>query len=484
MTDRNGATLWSTGRPQRGGEWVEVDLGAVAPIALVRWLPGTFQEVPRGLRLESSVDGSAWRTLVDLPEYGGPLYWSAGRPLLRVRSGRVELRVAPAPVRYLRITQTGRGGVWAWTIRELYVYAATGGAAAAPAGPDGATLARAVRSAGIGRLYADHGWASRIALADPAIRVPPANLQLDDYGWKGSASMLLPPFHWTPGTGVLLEPTDAESFAVAARAGGLPFSRRAVGGLALFVHAPPPSPGARVPAGEIQVTASRQLEGGGAGDGRGSGHALGHGRPARGGGLVPPRPVRPPDRFAAFGSPRPTRPTSPQRLVVESSLDGAHWEILPATLRPEHRFRWAGIGILDDGVVALRARLPAGEREGAAPRAAGGRPAVRLVDQRARRLRRVTRVPAGPSGRSRPRIAGRGPPPGARTGAGVVAASGDPLIYSAHAHARHRRHRVHRQPSRPAPSRRGATRCASSTPRPGCSTTSSGASGRRSPSAA
>ena len=176
MTDRNGATLWSTGRPQQGGEWIEVDLGAVVPVALVRWLPGTFQEVPRGLRLETSVDGSAWRTLVDLPEYGGPLYWSAGRPLLRVRSGRVELRVAPVPARHLRITQTGRGGAWAWTIRELYVYAATGGDAAAPVGPDGATLARAVRSAGVERLYADHGWASRVALADPAIRVPPANL--------------------------------------------------------------------------------------------------------------------------------------------------------------------------------------------------------------------------------------------------------------------------------------------------------------------
>ena len=77
----------------------------------------------------------------------------------------------------------------------------------------------------------------------PRIRVLPANLQLDDYGLKGSASMLLPPFRWEPGTGVLLEPTDAESFVDAARAGGLPFSRRAVDGLALFVHAPPPSPG-------------------------------------------------------------------------------------------------------------------------------------------------------------------------------------------------------------------------------------------------
>ena len=53
MTDRIAATLWSTGHPQRGGEWIQVYLGAVVPVALVRWLPGTYQEVPRGVRLEA-----------------------------------------------------------------------------------------------------------------------------------------------------------------------------------------------------------------------------------------------------------------------------------------------------------------------------------------------------------------------------------------------------------------------------------------------
>ena len=220
MTDRIGPTLWSTGRPQEGGEWIQVDLGAVVPVALIRWLPGTYQEVPRGLRLEVSADGSSWRTLVNLPKYIGPLYWSAGRPMARVRSGRVELRIPPASARYLRITQTGRGALWAWTIRELYVYTATAGNAAPAVQVDGATLARAVRDARVRRLYADHGWASRVALADPAIRVLPANLQLDDYGFVGSATMLLPPFQWEPGTGVLLEPIDAEGFAGMAEAAG------------------------------------------------------------------------------------------------------------------------------------------------------------------------------------------------------------------------------------------------------------------------
>ena len=44
----------------------------------------------------------------------------------------------------------------------------------------------------------------------------------------------------------------------------------------------------------------------------------------------------------------------PPGLVVEASPDGVRWERLAATLRPEHRYRWGGFGVLDDGVIALR----------------------------------------------------------------------------------------------------------------------------------
>jgi hypothetical protein len=75
VLDRNALSVWSTGRPKQGGEWIQVDLGLVEPVALVRWLPRVFQEVPSGLRLEASVDGVA----CELQSYG-PFYWSAGRP--------------------------------------------------------------------------------------------------------------------------------------------------------------------------------------------------------------------------------------------------------------------------------------------------------------------------------------------------------------------------------------------------------------------
>jgi hypothetical protein len=355
MTDRVAETFWAPGRRQRGGEWILVDLGSVVPLALIRWLPGTYEEVPRGLRLEVSTDQAVWRTLIDLPEYVGPLYWSAGRPMARVREGRVELRVPPTPARYLRITQTGKSPIWAWTIRELYVYAATDTAPAPPVEADGAELARAVRAAGVQRLYADHGWANRVALADPRIAVLPANLQLDDYGFKGAALRVLPPFRWQPGTGVLLESVDAEGFAATAEADGLAFARHRLGGLTLFVHVA--APGSPVSIGALAATASRNAERAGlAVDGNLATRWATAGPRAAGDwfgvDLLPARMVRG-LRLAA------TNPADlPSQLEVEGSPDGVHWHALAAIVRRERPYRWGGFGLLYEAPTAVRLDFP------------------------------------------------------------------------------------------------------------------------------
>ncbi len=354
ILDRRADTLWSTGGPQRGGEWVQVDLGTLAPVALVRWLPGTYQEVPRGVRLESSPDGAVWRTLVDLPEYLGPLYWSAGHPMTRVRSGRVELRVPPTPARYLRITQTGRASLWPWTIRELYVYAAREGADGA-AGPaeDGRALARALRAAGVRRVYGDHGWTSRIALADPGIAVPPANLQLDDYGFKGSATMLLPPVRWEAGTAVLVEADDAPAVAAAAAALGLAFESRALDRLVLFVHAPAAGPGRALPAGELVATASRHAN---------RARLAVDGDPATRWATAAPRAagdwfrvdLARPRRIRALRLASSNPADLPPALTLEASPDGASWIPVRAALHVERDARWGGFALLGDRATALR----------------------------------------------------------------------------------------------------------------------------------
>ena len=275
---------------------------------------------------DASVDGQSWRSLIELPQYVGPLYWSAGHPMARVRSGRVELRVPPGgpPARYLRVTQTGRDPIWRWSVRELFVYAATDTPSVAP-GADGPALARAIRAGGVTRLYADHGWSARVATADAGIRVPPANLQLDAYGFRGSPIDLLPPFRWVPGSGALVEPADAEGFAGGARVAGLGFTRQAVGGLTLFAHAPVPGlPGTPLPRAALALTASRHPE------------------------VAPPRVVRAVRLWTA-------NPTdAPRGLALEGSADGVTWQPIAAELRTDGRLRWGGIALLRDGVEGVR----------------------------------------------------------------------------------------------------------------------------------
>jgi hypothetical protein len=354
VADRRADTLWRTAGGQQGGEWLRVDVGTTARVALIRWLPRTFQEVPRGIRLEASVDGIAWRVLVELPAYDGPLYWSAGRPMQRVRGGRVELRVPPTPARYLRITQTGRDERWGWTVREVFVYADAQGPPSADGTVEGQVLARGLRDAGVTRLYADHGWASRVALADPSIRIPPANLSLDNHGFLGPAADVLPPFHWAPGSGALLEPADAPSFLLAARRAGLQFSVRSLAGLELFVHAPsPPLPVRPLEARALTVTASQRPERASrAVDGDPWTRWATKGPRAAGDwfriDLAAPRRLHT-VRFTA------TNPSNlPETLEIEVSADGTSWRKVPATIQVERTLRWGGIALLADSAAAVR----------------------------------------------------------------------------------------------------------------------------------
>ncbi len=353
MLDRDAATLWRTAGPKRGGEWIQVDLGRVERVALVRWLPGTFQEVPGGLALDLSLDGHAWQRVIELPSYIGPLYVSAGRPLGRVRGGRVELRVPPTRARHLRITQIGRHAVWPWTVRELFVYA-RGEEPPSSGLPDATTLASTIRAAGVTRLYADHGWGSRVALADPAIRVVPANRALDPYGFEGSSAEFLPRFDWAPGSAALLEPADAEGVTRTARGSGLGVTRRSLGGLVLFTYAPPVlASGTPIAATALRVTASRQPERAGlAADGdRRTRWATA--RPQVAGDwlrvdLATPRALRAIRLWTAY-------PTdAPRGVRLEGSDDGTTWRAIAAGMRTEGRLRFGGIALLRDGVEAVR----------------------------------------------------------------------------------------------------------------------------------
>jgi hypothetical protein len=168
----------------------------------------------------------------------------------------------------------------------------------------------------------------------------------------------LPPLRWSPGTGVLLEATDAAAFASAARAGGLAYAEQAIGDLRLFTYAPaPPLPGIALPPGHLTASASREP---------GRARLATDGDPRTR--WATAHPQTPGDWVRVdLSAPRlvrgvrllTTNPTDAGRgLALEGTEDGATWRPIAATLVTESPLRWVGIGILRDGVQAQRLEFP------------------------------------------------------------------------------------------------------------------------------
>jgi len=184
--------------------------------------------------------------------------------------------------------------------------------------------------------------------------VPPANLAPDAYNFRGPESELLPEMRWSPGVGALVEAPDPDGFVSVARASGLAFTRVDVGGLVLFVYAPPAAPpGTPITASGLQVVVSRSR--------RVAGRAVDGDPRTR---WTTARPQAPGDWLRVdFAGPRAVQAVRlwaikrnewPRGLQLEASADGETWRPLIAELRGESAIRWGGITALRGDLQALR----------------------------------------------------------------------------------------------------------------------------------
>jgi hypothetical protein len=109
-------TLWSSGRPQSGGERLAVDLGAPRRVgAVILWEASAFMAYPRALRVETSLDGRRWSAA-----FKGRTAEAAFAACVRAPLG-APLRIALGGVtaRHVRLVQTGRDDTSPWGVAEL-----------------------------------------------------------------------------------------------------------------------------------------------------------------------------------------------------------------------------------------------------------------------------------------------------------------------------------------------------------------------------
>lgn len=243
--DRDAGTRWrTTGRP--ADAWLQIDLGRVHPVAMVAWLPGGYQEVPLGFRVDTSIDGTRWTIAREVPQYYGPLYWAGGHPMGRVRWGRVEARFPVRPARYVRVTHIGRDERFPWTVRELFVYEAAE-PTAEPA-VDARAAAGTLLAMGARRVYADHGEGPRLVeTTGERLLALPDNVRVDRYGLVPSLDRL--PFVEAALDTAVAYPAgmpSGPSIEAALRAAGVGYTVADVGGYRLLVRLEPAAPPGQV----------------------------------------------------------------------------------------------------------------------------------------------------------------------------------------------------------------------------------------------
>lgn len=112
--DGKAETRYTTGKPQVPGMWFQIELPQEASLVGVQLDSAkSANDYPRGYTLELSTDGQTWKQV------------SAGKGI----PGVTDIKFPATKAKFVKITQTGSVAGLFWSIHELEIFAAPGGAA-------------------------------------------------------------------------------------------------------------------------------------------------------------------------------------------------------------------------------------------------------------------------------------------------------------------------------------------------------------------
>lgn len=116
-------TFWASETPQVPGMVINVDTGAIYPVAKLRIDLGNVTcDYARGIKIEVSTDNRQWQTAFEYGDVAGGLFWDNNQPHYLIHDNFYTCAFAPVPARYLRITQTGNEPNFWWTIAEVRAF--------------------------------------------------------------------------------------------------------------------------------------------------------------------------------------------------------------------------------------------------------------------------------------------------------------------------------------------------------------------------
>ena len=120
MMDGKTDTIWTSDIVQTPDMTVTVDMGAIYPLAKIRFdLGAIWCDYQRGSKIEVSTDNRVWQTAFEYGNVVDGLFWDNNQPRFLVRGDFFTCTFAPVKARYVRIIQTGTDPHFCWTIAEL-----------------------------------------------------------------------------------------------------------------------------------------------------------------------------------------------------------------------------------------------------------------------------------------------------------------------------------------------------------------------------
>jgi hypothetical protein len=324
-------TAWAPGEPQAPGQSFRVDLGAVAPIGFIAWMPRHYQEVPAGFEVTVSRDGQAWEPVARVPAYpGAPLYWAGTHPFQRVRRSRIELRIEPVEARHVRITLTARRAV-AWSIRELTIGRPAGDC---PRRYDPDALVALLQAAGVTHVHADHWISANVAKRSRGrIRVLPANVSVNSYRLERPHPDTIELVRPRPDRAIVVEDCPAavaDTIAALLGESGVRYRQARAGGFVAFTELRMDAAGAEAVPWRGSTAEPVRVE------------------------LTPARPV---DRVILECAAPPATGQDGTALALEATTDGRHWEAVPVRITRLGKLRLTGSRLFRDGIDAFALEL-------------------------------------------------------------------------------------------------------------------------------
>lgn len=119
LTDGDPISGWDSGSPQRGDEWLVLDLGARRQVSGVMAAIGpAFGNYARLLSIDASTDGQRWNTAFEGRSAGKAVAAAQRDP----RAVPVTYAFPPVDAQWIRLRQRGYAGEFHWSISELAVF--------------------------------------------------------------------------------------------------------------------------------------------------------------------------------------------------------------------------------------------------------------------------------------------------------------------------------------------------------------------------